>query len=484
MSDKNQSITSNIFWKFSERMLAQLISFIVSIVIARLLLPKDYGTIAMTTVFISFLDILVTNGLPTALVQRLDADALDFSSVFYFNIVFSLLLYIALFFLSPTIASFYSDEKFILLIRIMGLRVIIAALNSVQHSFVSKHMMFRKYFWATLSGTVISGFIGVFMAVNGFGVWALVAQYMINTLIGTVVLWITVKWRPLLQFSWQRVGFLISFGWKILFESVAETFTNQIRNLIIGKVYSSGDLAYYSKAQQLPNLLISNICVSISSVLFPSMSNNQNKDGFVLYLLRKSTRVASYILFPMVTGLALTSTPLIRLLLTEKWLECVPYMQIFCFTQGATIGMITRHQALNAIGRSDVYMIEHMVYRVIILVVLFLIYRISVIAIALSSIIGSIIMIITVMITSKRYNEYKYKDQILDILPILLGCLLMSIPVWFVQNLGMSDVNTLILQVGTGCIVYIGYSALLKLDSYIFCKNYFSYLVKRRVNIG
>lgn len=202
------------------------------------------------------------------------------------------------------------------------------------------------------------------------------------------------------------------------------------------------------------------------------MSNNQEKEGFVLMLLRKSTKVTSYVLFPMMTGLAIVATPLIRILLTEKWLECVPYMQIFCFTQAATIGMITRHQALNAIGRSDVYMIEHMVYRVIILVVLFLIYRISVIAIAFSSIIGSIIMIITVMITSKRYNEYKYKDQILDILPILLGCLLMSIPVWFVQNLALSDLLTIVLQIGIGVIVYVLYSALFKIDSYIFCKTY------------
>jgi len=461
-----------VIWKFAERIMAQLVSFIISIVLARILVPEAYGTIAMITVFMSFFDILVTNGLPTALIQRIDADDLDFSSVFYFNIVFSILLYILLFFLSPIIAAFYNNESLILLIRVMGLRIVIAALNSIQHSYVSKHMMFRKYFLATLLGTVISGFIGVIMAVNGSGVWALVAQYLVSTVIGTIVLWFTVRWRPLFRFSWKRVGFLISFGWKILFESVAETFSNQIRNLVIGKVYSTGDLAYYTKSQQLPNLLVNNICVSISSVIFPSMSNNQEKEGFVLMLLRKSTKVTSYVLFPMMTGLAIVATPLIRILLTEKWLECVPYMQIFCFTQAATIGMITRHQALNAIGRSDVYMIEHMVYRVIILVVLFLIYRISVIAIAFSSIIGSIIMIITVMITSKRYNEYKYKDQILDILPILLGCLLMSIPVWFVQNLALSDLLTIVLQIGIGVIVYVLYSALFKIDSYIFCKTY------------
>lgn len=242
--------------------------------------------------------------------------------------------------------------------------------------------------------------------------------------------------------------------------------------MIIGKVYSPGDLAYYNKAQQIPNLLISNIAVSIGSVLLPSMSNNQDKEGFVLLLLRKSTRVASYILFPMLTGLALVSSPLIRILLTEKWIECVPYMQIFCFTRGATIGMITRHQALNSIERSDVYMIEHMAYRVFFLSIVFLVYRTSVMAIALSGIIGSVFMTLTVMFTSKLYNGYKYKDQVLDVFPALFGCIFMSIPVWFVQKLGLSDMVTLVLQIGIGAIIYISYSIIFKVDSFLLLKTF------------
>lgn len=484
MLNENKLVISNIFWKFSERMLAQLISFIISIVLARLLFPEAYGTIALMTVFISFLDILVTNGLPIALIQKIDTDELDFSSVFYFNTVFSIFLYIFLFYSAPSIASFYCNDELILLIRVMGIRIIIASLNSVQHSYVSKLMMFRKYFWSTFFGTVLSGLIGILLAINGFGVWALVAQYMINTVVDTIVLWFTVRWRPILNFSWNRIRHMISFGWKILVEAISENFSVQIRSLIIGKVYSPGDLAYYNKAQQIPNLLISNIAVSIGSVLLPSMSNNQEKEGFVLSLLRKSTKVASYILFPMLTGLALVSSPLIRILLTEKWIECVPYMQIFCFTQGATIGMITRHQALNSTGRSDVYMVEHMIYRIFFLSLVFLIYKKSVMAIALSGIAGALFMTLTVMFTSKRYNDYKYKDQILDVLPSLLGCLLMSIPVWFIQFLGLSDVITFFLQITLGATVYILYSALFKIDSYIFCKTYLlQLLIKLRSSL-
>lgn len=473
MINENEIIIKNVFWKFSERMLAQLISFIVSIVLARLLFPEAYGTIALMTVFISFLDILVTNGLPIALIQKIDTDELDFSSVFYFNSIFSIFLYILLFYSAPSIASFYSNDELILLIRVMGIRIVIASLNSVQHSYVSKHMMFKKYFWSTFFGTVLSGLIGILLAINGFGVWALVAQYMTNTVVDTIVLWFTVRWRPILNFSWNRIRRMISFGWKILVESISENFSVQIRGLIIGKVYSPGDLAYYNKAQQMPDLLIKNIAVSISSVLLPSMSNNQNKEGFVLSLLRKSTKVASYVLFPLITGLALVASPLIRILLTEKWIECVPYMQIFCITQGATIGMITRHQALNSIGRSDVYMIEHIAYRIFFLTIIFSIYRTSVIAIALSGIAGAFFMTLTVMYTSKRYNGYLYKDQILDILPTLIGCLLMSIPVWLIQNLNLSDMITLILQIGIGSIIYIGYSAIFKIDSFLFFKNNF-----------
>ncbi len=296
-------------------------------------------------------------------------------------------------------------------LKVMGVRIIFAAVNSVQQAFVSREMMFRCFFWSSLFGTLISGIFGVLMAYQGLGVWALVAQYMINTVVNTWVLWITVKWRPTKQFSAIRLKYLISFGWKILFEGLSSTIINQIRNLIIGKTYTSSDLGNYTRGQQLPNLLTINVSSAISAVLFPAMASQQDDRKRVKDLMRKSINISSYVLFPMLLGMAITAKSLVTLLFTEKWLGCVPYLQIFCYTQAAIIGMIPRHQALNSTGRSDIYMNEHLFARSTNIVILICVYKISVLAIALSGIVSSVILTATVMYTSKRYMNMDIKNS-------------------------------------------------------------------------
>jgi len=456
------SIRINLLWKFAERMFSQFVSLLVSIVLARLLLPKDYGAISIVLVFIVVADVLVTCGFGNALIQKKEADNVDFSSVFFFNIGFSLLLYLLLFSFAPCVAHYYDLDILTPVFRVLGLRVIISGINSVQNAYVSRNMMFRRFFWSTFFGTIVSGIFGILMAYRGYGVWALVTQSMINSVVNTLVLWETVRWRPQLVFSITRIKVLISYGWKILFEGLSETIVVQLRNLIIGKVYSPGDLGYYTKAQQFPGLLVSNISVSMSSVLFPAMSLRQDDKEHILWLLRKAVILSSYVLFPMLAGLAIAAKPLISLLLTEKWLECVPYMQIFCFTQAATIGMISRHQALNATGRSDVFMYEHIFSRVVGLLILFYVYRISVMAIALSLVASSLIFIFVIMYTSKRFNHYSYKNQLSDIFPPIAICFCMGIPIYFIRLLELSNGLTLCMQIFVGTFIYIALSVISK----------------------
>lgn len=469
---KTSVIISNVLWKFAERILAQLVSLLVSIVLARLLLPDDYGAISMVTVFITIANVFVTSGIPNALIQKKNADKLDFSSVFYFNFVFSIIIYVILFFSAPTIAYFYDNQILCPVIRVMGLRVIIASVNSVQHSYVSRHMMFKKYFWSTFFGTALSGIVGVAMAYMGFGVWALVAQYMTNTIVDTIVLFITVDWKPTLEFSMKRILIMLNFGWKILFEGLSSEAAAQVRNLVIGKVYTAGDLAFYTKGQQFPALIVNNISTSISSVLFPAISSEQDDKAAVLLLLRKSIRVSSYVVYPMLMGLAVIAQPFISILLTDKWIEAVPYMQVFCILNAPTVGMIPRHQALNGIGRSDIFMNEHIVGRIVSLILLACVYRISILAIVLSSIASTCILTVIIAYTSKKYNGYTYKDQLKDIMPSLMGCFIMGIFVYFILYLGMPNIVTLCLQIILGIAIYIFYSALLKLEEFKLIKNY------------
>lgn len=478
--NKGNSIIANVFWKFSERVSAQLISLVVSVVLARLLLPEDYGIISMVMVFITFADVLIASGLPTALIQKRNADELDFSSVFCANVVIAIVLYIVLFIGAPNIAEFFNMPILAIVLKVLGIRVIVAAISSVQQAYVSRNMMFKKFFWSTLFSTVFSGIVGLVMAFAGFGVWALVSQQLVSSIVSTIVLFFIVPWRPKALFSWDRLKGLLKYGWKILFEGLAETFTTQVRNLIIGRVYTSSDLGYYTKAQQFPNLLITNVVTSISAVLFPAMSNIQDDIDSVKQLLRKAARLSSYVMFPLMFGLALVAEPFVIVVLTDKWIECVPYIQIFCLTQGATVGMIVRHEALKSIGRSDVYMYEHIVYRIIVLLILIAVYRISVMAIALSLIAGSIIMSFTVGITSRVYNNYGFKEQFIDVFPIICACIVMSVPVYLVSLLPFNSLICLLVQIIVGIVVYVIISHLFKFEGYIYILS----LIKKVLNRG
>ena len=236
------SVIKNFFWRFAERCGAQIVTFIVSIVLARILTPEDYGTVALVTVFTTIMQVFVDSGLGTALIQKKNADDLDFSSVFYFNFAVCLVLYLVMFFAAPLIAAFYDNESLIPIVRVISLTIVISGVKGIQQSYVSRNMLFKRFFFATLGGTIFSAFVGIYMAYAGFGVWAIVAQQLSNTTIDTLILWITVKWRPQKMFSWERLKGLLSFGWKLLASALLDTVYNNLRSLVIGKFYSSSDL--------------------------------------------------------------------------------------------------------------------------------------------------------------------------------------------------------------------------------------------------
>ena len=300
-------------------------AFLVSIVLARILVPEDYGTIALIGVFTAILNVFVDCGLGNALIQKRDADDCDFSSVFYFNLFMCSVLYMVMFFFAPYIAVFYNKPELVLIIRVLSLTLIISGLKNVQQAYVSRNMMFRRFFFATLGGTIGAAFVGIMMALYGFGVWALVIQQLFNVTVDAIILWFTVKWRPKKIFSLERLKGLFSFGWKLLVSSVLDTFYRELRQLIIGKKYSSQDLAYYNQGQKIPNLVVMNINTSIDSVLLPAMSNVQDDVVKVGSMTRRAIKISTYIMAPCMMGIAFLAPSLVRLILTDKWLSCVPF---------------------------------------------------------------------------------------------------------------------------------------------------------------
>lgn len=465
---QSKSTIVNFLWRFAERSGAQLVSFVVSIVLARLLTPDDYGTVALMAVFINILSIFIDSSFSSALIQKKDADDLDFSTIFYFNIFSCLVLYLILFIAAPYIAVFYAKPEMTSMLRVLGTTFLISGIKSIQTAYVSKHMLFKRFFFATLGGTIGAAFVGIGMAVLGFGAWALIAQSLFNNIVDTLILWATVKWRPKKQFSFLRLKQLFSFGWKLLVSAILDTGYNNLRSLIIGKVYSSADLAFYNKGNTFPNLVVTNVNASIDSVLLPTMSAAQDNTATVKAMTRRAIMTSTYVMAPLMMGIAACGTPLIRLLLTEKWLPCVPYMVIFCITYMFYPVHTANLNAIKAMGRSDLFLKLEIWKKAIGLIILAITVPISVMAMAYSLLVSSVISQIINSWPNRKLLNYAYPEQLKDILPGILLAVFMGCCVYPIQWLGLPDIVTLLIQVPLGAVIYIGASALLKLESFTY----------------
>lgn len=469
---------SGFIWRLAERFGAQGVSFIVSIVLARLLAPSTYGLIAMATVFTNILSVFVDSGMANALIQKKNADDLDYSTVFYFNMVMSAFVYLIVFFTAPLIAGFYNNSELITLIRVLSLSLLIYGVKSIQQAYVSKHMIFKKFFFATLGGTLFSAVLGILLAYLGAGVWALVAQQLSNALIDTIVLWFTVKWRPKWMFSFKRLKGLFSFGWKLLLSALIDTVYNNLRSLIIGKKYSSEDLAFYNKARNFPNIVITNVNSSIDSVLLPTMSSVQDNKESVKMITRRAMKTSTYVMAPLLIGLAFCGKPLISLLLTDKWLPSYPYMIIFCITYMFYPVHTANLNAIKALGRSDLFLKLEIVKKVVGIVAILITFKISVMAMAYSLLFVSVASQIINSWPNKKLMNYSYIEQLKDILPGILLAVFMGGCVWTITLFNLPPIITLIIQVPLGAIIYIGLSALLKLESFTYCLG----IVKPMIN--
>lgn len=464
---KNQ-VFSGLFWKFAERILAQGISFIVSIVLARLLLPEAYGIVAMVMVFINIANVFVTGGFSSALIQKHDANETDFSTIFYCSLTIACVIYLGMFVCAPWIADFYKTPELVPVLRVFGIRIILTSYNSIQHAYVSRHMLFRKFFYSTLFGTLISGIIGIFMAYHGFGVWALVAQYLTNSTIDTIVLMFTIKWRPTLAFSWKSAKHLMSFGWKLLLSNLIGTLYNNLRSLIIGRVYTSADLAYYNRGKNFPDLIMNNFATSITSVLFPAMSNAAGNAKVIKKMIQRSMRMTSYVVFPMMLGMAVVARPFILLLLTDKWSECIVYMQMVCMYSACHTITQTNLQAINAMGRSDIVLKLEFIKKPVSILMVLLAMPYGVFAVALTLPISGIFTMLVNMQPNRYLLNYNMKEQIMDLLPASILTLIMGVSIYPISYLKLPDLATLILQVLCGVIIYILASIITRNQSFLY----------------
>ena len=476
-----KSVLKNLMWRFGERISAQLVTLVVSIILARKIAPEDYGAVAIIMVFITIANVLVNNGFATALIQKKNADNLDFSSVFFFSVAFSTAMYFSLFFAAPFIAQWYKMPILCPTLRVLGVRIVIGAVNSVQQSYVARNMIFKKFFLSTLGGTIGSAIIGIIMAYAGCGIWALIMQYLFNTTIDTVVLWFTVKWRPEKSFSFKRLVGLLSFGWKLLASALIGAVYDDLRTLIIGKVYSSTDLAYYSKGQQFPQIVMTNVNTSVSSVLFPVLSSMQDDYAKMAVASRKLIQMLSGIVAPILLGIAAVATPLVRLLLTEKWLGCIPFLQICCIYYLVSAIYNVYLQSFKAIGKSGLALSMELVDDVIGIILVVLFYKRSVMAIAIVTLVSRGIALIISAAANKKIFHASLRNQFKDItVPVMLS-ILMFFFVELIGRLALNYIFVLALQIVGGTLFYAFLICLCKTPVYLELMGYFKKHMSQKI---
>lgn len=469
MNRKN--VLSNLVWRLAEKFGAKVVSLIVSIVLARLLMPEEYGVISLITVFTSILSLFTDCGFSDALIQKKNADQLDFSTVFYFNVFMGLALYGIMFVSAPAIAQFYHRDYLVSYIQVMSLTLVIGSFKSIQDAVVRIRMQQKLFFFATIGGTIVSAVLGIWMAYHGMGVWALICQQLSNQLIDTIILWLMVRWRPTKEFSITRLKPLFQYGSKLLLSALLDRVTMKISSLIIGKVHSAEELAYYEKGSTLPSIPMENLADSVDSVMLPVMSQKQDNKQDIQNTMRRFLKFSCYGVFPAMVGMCICSESIIRLLYTEKWIMMTPYMQLSCISFLPWMIHIVNLMLLKSLGKSGYFLRLEIIKQTLGIVYLIAVVPFGVLPLMVANTIFNFICIFINGYYSKRLIEYGILEQLRDLIPIALLTAVMGSVVYGVGFLPYGTLLTLALQVLTGVVVYIVGSLVLHLDIFYYILN-------------
>lgn len=466
---------NGMFWSFFQKISSQAISFAITVILARILTPNDYGIVALAGMLLILMGIFSDGGLGPALIQKKDADEKDFNTMFVTQFLFACILYGIIFFIAPFFSMLFSknDEQLLTdIIRVMALTMPLGALAGVQNSVVTRRMMFKWYFYSNTISLAVSASTGIYMAYNGYGAWALVGQQISNLVTSTIVIYFLLDWHPKFQFCYKRFKSLFSTGLKYMGTSFISTLTSQVRGYALGMKYSSSDLAYFNRGEGLPNLICNNIDNTIQTVLFPALVNIQNDAEAMKKALRKAIQTSTFILFPMLFGLATTADKIVVVLYTERWAPCIPFMQITCFCFAIGIMCNVNLQALKARGLIGLILKLEFIKKPILLAVIIGTMFISPIAIAWGMLFFNIFVYLINSYPNKKNIGYSYKDQILDILPNTLQALFMAAVVYVVGMIEMNIHVLLAIQIFTGIAVYIATSLLFKNKTLSYIVDY------------
>lgn len=476
-------VVSGLFWKFLERGGTQGMHFIISLILARLLMPKDYGAIAIITVFITISNVFIQVGFSTALIRNKKVDDLDYSSAFYVSLMLAGIIYIGLFIGAPFIASFYDTPVLKPAMRVLSLSLLFGSVNCIQNAVITRDMQFKKLFYRSLSAIIISGAMGIAAAYFGLGLWALVIQQLSFSIVVVIVMWFTVSWRPKLMFSWQRVRLLLSVGWKLLVGSLIGTVYNEVESLVVGKLFKTDSLGFMNRGKTFPKIGCTTIDGAMQSVMLPAYAKYQDDRARVKGMVRKSMMTSAFLLFPTMTGLAVVAEPLVRLVLTDKWLPCVPFLQIYCLVYVLFPLHTANLQAINALGRTDITLKLEIIKKIIAITILVATCFISAQAIAWGYAAVSLLSTAINAFPNKKLLDYGFIEQLKDLASAAGASAAMGVPVYIIgELLPLPAIATLLIQIALGVAIYVIIAVKFKMQGMTFILQTFKEMKQKQKN--
>lgn len=464
---KSSKIASSFAFKFTEQFLTKGIGLIISIILARLLAPEDFGQVAIITVFINLTLTVVQSGLGTALVQTKELHDSDYSTVFYISMALAIVMVLALYFLAPVIGAFYNSASIVAPLRFYALSLIFSAFNTIQTAKLQREMRFKATMVTNLVATILAGSIGVALALAGHGIWALVIYNFSFVFLSSLTMFIACRWVPNHMFNKQRAKTLFGFGWKMLISGLLNSLYVDIRSLIIGKKYSTEDLGYYNRGQQFPVIISQTVNLAIRSVMLPVLSSVQDERQKLKNMLKNSSVAGCFLLFPLMVGMALVAEPFIKILLTDTWLPAVFFMQIICIAESVMILKSANLTVIMAMGRSGLYMTIEAIRRIMMIGVLLIsVFAFnSIEAIVIGYAISEFIDVVIVLWPMKKLIGYGIFAQIKDLWKILLSTVIMAVAMFAISLIGLSMWPEIIIQFVVGVITYLFACWLLKENS-------------------
>lgn len=474
-------VASSLAFKFAERIAAKGLGLIISIVLAHLIAPEIHGLLAIVMVFVNLAQTFVDSGMATALVQNRDTAEDDYSTVFYVSLAIAAVMNVLLYFAAPLIAQLYESEMLISPLRVLALSLFFGAFNAIQTAKLQREMRFGTMMLCSLTGTVVSGVVGVTAALCGAGLWALVIYHMTNVIAVTVSMLAAEKWRPRLVFSGRRARELFGFGWKMLVSSLLTSLYGEIRTLVVGYRYTKTDLAYYNRGFQFPHVISSTLDVSIQSVMLPVMARAQEDRERLRRMLLQTLSASMFVVVPVMLGLAAVAQTLIPLLLGSQWVACIPMLCVFCFSDLVLPVKTTSLSLLKAIGRSDVYMKTELIRRIIMLIVLLVTVLCfdSVMAIAVGYALNSWLDAWIITRAVKGQIGVGWLRQMQAVWKTLLAGAAMFALVWLMNALALPVLFKLALQILTGAAAYLLFSLALRNDALRFLLGQLRGLLRR-----